>query len=115
MGEPLKEPHGVFDSKVKLNKSTDTMGKNIDRSKRTRHLRNRFNRNRKKQKYLLFEFKWQELEYPESERILAKLKSKAGFVPKLPQSIQYGIVAMKINQKEKLVAKGYLAYDLDDF
>lgn len=62
-----------------------------------------------------FEFKWQELEYAESMKILTQLIAKTTFVPKLPQNIQYGIVALKISQKEKLAAKGYLAYDINDF
>jgi AAA+ ATPase superfamily predicted ATPase len=62
-----------------------------------------------------FEFKWQELEYTNSLKILNQLTAKAKFVPKLPQNIQYGIIAQKIDQKDKLKAKKYLAYDLDDF
>jgi uncharacterized protein len=62
-----------------------------------------------------FEFKWQELEYAESLKILDQLTAKAKFIQKLPPNIQFGIVAKKIEQKEKLKAKHYLAYDLDDF
>ncbi len=62
-----------------------------------------------------FEFKWQELEYTDSLKILDQLTAKAKFVQKLPPNIQYGIIAKKIDQKDKLKAKKYLAYDLDDF
>jgi AAA+ ATPase superfamily predicted ATPase len=65
--------------------------------------------------FYAFEFKYQELEYDETLRVLEQLTVKAEFVQKLPENLQYGIVAKKIEQKEKLRAARYLAYDLDDF
>jgi hypothetical protein len=62
-----------------------------------------------------FEFRWQELDYTDSLKILDQLTAKAKFVQKLPPNIQYGIIAKNIDQKDKLKAKKYLAYDLDDF
>lgn len=62
-----------------------------------------------------FEFKWEELEYMESLRILNQLKEKAKYVPKLPPDVQFGLVAKKINQKDRLCDLHYLVYDLDDF
>ena len=68
----------------------------------------------KKASYM-FEIKWQELEYTVTLRLLEQLVAKAKFVQKLPANILFGIVAKKIEQKEKLRAANYLAYDLDDF
>ena len=68
----------------------------------------------KKASYM-FEIKWQELEYTVTLRLLEQLVAKAKFVQKLPANILYGIVAKKIEQKEKLRAANYLVYDLDDF
>jgi AAA+ ATPase superfamily predicted ATPase len=63
----------------------------------------------------IFEIKWQELQYTETFRLLEQLVAKAKFVQKLPANIHFGIVAKKIEQKEKLRAANYLVYDLDDF
>jgi len=68
----------------------------------------------KKASYI-FEIKWQGLKYTETLRLLEQLVAKAKFVQKLPTNILFGIVAKKIEQKEKLRAANYLVYDLDDF
>jgi uncharacterized protein len=65
--------------------------------------------------HYIFEIKWQELQYSETLKLLEQLTVKAKFVQKLPTNITFGIVAKKIEQKEKLKAANYLAYDLDDF
>ncbi|MCW4023438.1 MAG: hypothetical protein NWF01_00170, partial [Candidatus Bathyarchaeota archaeon] len=70
--------------------------------------------NSKKATYV-FEIKWQELKYSDSLRCLEHLVSKAKFVEKLPQDVLFGIVAKRIDNKEKIRAAKYLAYDLDDF
>jgi AAA+ ATPase superfamily predicted ATPase len=62
----------------------------------------------------IFEFKWTELNYIEATKILNHLVAKAKYVQKLPTNPQFGIVAKKIIEKEKLRAANYLAYDLDD-
>ena len=63
----------------------------------------------------LFEIKWQELQYTEAIELLKQMATKAKFVQKLPLNILFGIVAKKVEQKEKLRASNYLIYDLDDF
>lgn len=63
----------------------------------------------------IFEVKWQELQYSDALRLLEQLVAKAKFVQKLPVGILFGIVAKKIEQKEKLRAANYFAYDLADF
>jgi uncharacterized protein YfcZ (UPF0381/DUF406 family) len=65
--------------------------------------------------FYAFEFKYKELEHSETLEILEQLIAKAKFVQKLPTNVRFGIVAKKIEQKEKLRAARYLAYDLDDF
>jgi AAA+ ATPase superfamily predicted ATPase len=62
-----------------------------------------------------FEFKWGELTYPEAIGILDGLQGKVKHVLRLPKGLQFGIVAKKIRDKQKLRANGYLVYDLDDF
>jgi AAA+ ATPase superfamily predicted ATPase len=62
-----------------------------------------------------FEFKWQELGYSKAVSVLKNLEAKSKHVPKLPSNLKYGIVARKINEKQKLKSAGYLAYDLDEF
>lgn len=70
--------------------------------------------NNEKASYV-FEIKWQELQYAETLRLLEQLITKAKFVQKLPANVLFGIVAKKIEQKEKLREAHYLVYDLDDF
>ena len=63
----------------------------------------------------VFEIKWQELTYTEALRLLEQLMAKAKFVQRLPANTLFGIVAKKIDGKEKLRAANYLIYDFDDF
>ena len=63
----------------------------------------------------VFEIKWQELTYTETLRLLEQLADKAKFVQRLPTNTLFGIVAKKIDGKEKLRTANYLVYDFDDF
>jgi uncharacterized protein len=63
----------------------------------------------------VFEIKWQELRYTETLGLLDQLAAKAKFVQRLPANVLFGVVAKKIEQKEKLRAANYVIYDLDDF
>ncbi len=62
----------------------------------------------------VFEFKWKEINAKETIGILNNLKEKAKFVHNLPRDLKFGIVAKKIQGKEKIRSAGYLAYDLND-
>ncbi|MBI5046996.1 ATP-binding protein [Candidatus Micrarchaeota archaeon] len=62
-----------------------------------------------------FEFKWEELTYSETIWVLNELQDKVKHVLRLPKDLQFGVVARKIKDKQKLRANGYLIYDLDDF
>ena len=63
----------------------------------------------------VFEIKWQDLKYTETVKLLEQLATKAKFVEKLPANTHFGVVAKKIDDKEKLRAANYLVYDFDDF
>ena len=63
----------------------------------------------------LFEFKWRKLQYKEALAIIKETQEKAKFVLNLPAGLKFGIVAKKIEEKNKLHAAGYLAYDVEDF
>lgn len=60
---------------------------------------------------ILIETKWKEISYTEAAKILKKLKEKA---ENLEKTMKYGIIAKKIDKKEKIREKGYLAWDLTD-
>ncbi|NYZ77743.1 ATP-binding protein [Candidatus Micrarchaeota archaeon] len=62
-----------------------------------------------------FELKWSDLGYNEALGILKELQTKAGYVPGLPEGMKFGMVARKIEGKQKLQSAGYAAYDLGDF
>jgi AAA+ ATPase superfamily predicted ATPase len=62
-----------------------------------------------------FEIKWQDLTYTQTLRLLEQLTVKTKFVQKLPANTLFGIVAKKIDEKEKLRAANYIVYDFDDF
>jgi len=63
----------------------------------------------------VFEFKWKDLEHGEATGELNALMAKAKHVHKLPSNVKFGLVAKRINGKQKLRAAGYLAYDIGDF
>jgi len=60
---------------------------------------------------ILIETKWKELSHTEAVKILKKLKEKA---ENFEKTMRYGIIAKKIDKKEKIREKGYLAWDLTD-
>ncbi len=60
---------------------------------------------------ILIETKWSDISYREAIKILKNLEEKAKIFEK---SKKYGIIAKKINNKEKIREKGYLAWDLTD-
>ena len=62
-----------------------------------------------------FEFKWEKLDRAEAVGVLNELKGKLVHVHKMPQDAKLGIVARKIEGKQKLREAGYLAYDIEDF
>ena len=62
-----------------------------------------------------FEFKWKELSYRETLVVLKTLQAKTGHLNKKLTHAKFGIVAKKIDNKQKIKNEGYLAYDLEDF
>ena len=62
-----------------------------------------------------FEFKWSDLSSKEADRILKELEGKTKLMSKKPAGLQLGLVAKKIEGKQKLRNEGFLAFDLDDF
>lgn len=62
-----------------------------------------------------FEFKWKKLSFAEASSILNNLKTKTMLVQNLPPNVKLGLVAKKIENKRKLLSKGFLAYDIGDF
>lgn len=62
-----------------------------------------------------FEFKWKELPHKEALSVLKNLESKIGHLNKKLAGAKIGIVAKKIENKQKISNEGYIAYDLEDF
>jgi len=62
-----------------------------------------------------FEFKWSELTSKEAMNALSELEKKTNFLHKKPSNLKLGLVAKKIQDKQKIRKNGYLAYDLEDF
>ena len=62
-----------------------------------------------------FEFKWSELSNKEATSILNELESKTKYLAKEIAGLKLGLVAKKIEGKQKLRAEGFLAFDLEDF
>ena len=62
-----------------------------------------------------FEFKWRELSNKEATCILDGLEGKTRHLIKKMAGLKLGLVAKKIEEKQKLRAEGFLAFDLDDF
>lgn len=67
----------------------------------------------KKGRALAVEVKWSELNSRESKRILSDLSAKTRQVPGIEEPL-LGIMAKKIDDKDKLREQGYWAIDLDD-
>jgi AAA+ ATPase superfamily predicted ATPase len=72
--------------------------------------------NEDERKIAFIECKWQNVDIRRSKHIVADLKRKAALVKwgNDERSEIYGIVAKKIEGKEKLREEGYLAFDLED-
>ncbi len=72
--------------------------------------------NEDERKIAFIECKWQNVDIRRSEHILTDLKRKAALVKwhNDERSELYGIIAKKIEGKEKLREEGYLAFDLED-
>ena len=62
-----------------------------------------------------FEFKWRELGEKEAAGIIGELQHKVTSAQGIPPGTKLGLVAKKIQGKEKLRSAGCLAYDLEDF
>jgi len=67
-----------------------------------------------KKQYFAFEAKWQELSQKETIRTINNLKAKTQHL-KTPKNPKFGIIAKKIENKQKTRNKGFLAFDLNDF
>ncbi|MBI4210974.1 MAG: ATP-binding protein [Candidatus Diapherotrites archaeon] len=63
----------------------------------------------------IFEFKWKELSYKEALSVLKNLEGKTNHLNKKIANAKLGLVAKKIENKQKITNGGYLAYDLEDF
>jgi AAA+ ATPase superfamily predicted ATPase len=63
-----------------------------------------------------FEVKWSDLKLEEARRTLRELEGKASFVDwnKRERMEHFGLIAKRLEGKEKLKAEGYLCYDLGD-
>jgi len=63
-----------------------------------------------------FEVKWSDLQLGEARRILSELKGKSEFVDwnKGERVEHFGLIAKRLERKEKLRGEGYLCYDLED-
>lgn len=64
-----------------------------------------------------FECKWKDLTLTEAQKVLEKLQEKAPSVDwrNKKRKEQYGIIARRVEQKERLREKGFLVYDLKDW
>lgn len=62
-----------------------------------------------------FEFKWSKLTHQQAIHTLSQLEQKTNYLPKKITALKLGIVAQKIEEKQKLRNQGFLAFDLDDF
>jgi AAA+ ATPase superfamily predicted ATPase len=66
---------------------------------------------------LFVECKWKDLGFRESVRIIEDLEEKQGLVPwkKGKRKPHHCVIARSIEGKAELIAKGHLAFDLEDF
>ncbi|MDO8627826.1 MAG: DUF234 domain-containing protein, partial [Candidatus Diapherotrites archaeon] len=62
-----------------------------------------------------FEFKWSELSSKEATSILNGLEGKTNHLLKKISGLKFGLVAKKIEGKQKLRDEGFLVFDLEDF
>jgi uncharacterized Ntn-hydrolase superfamily protein len=63
---------------------------------------------------LLMESKWQDLRLREAREILNELKQKAEYIQYSCKRREFGLIAKRIEGKEKLKEEGYFAFDLAD-
>ncbi len=63
----------------------------------------------------VFEFKWSKLTIQEALNILKELEKKTSHLHKKPANLKLGLVAKKIEGKQKLRKNGFTAFDLEDF
>jgi hypothetical protein len=63
----------------------------------------------------VFEFKWKELSEKSALRILKESETKSNYLQKKLLNQKFGLVAKKIENKQKLRNKGFLVFDLSDF
>jgi len=63
---------------------------------------------------LAVEAKWSEVSYREGKRLLSALSKKATQVPDIEEPT-LGVIAKKLEEKEKLREEGFWVLDLDDF
>jgi len=61
---------------------------------------------------ILFEVKWKELSYGEAKSVLLRLAEKAGRIPMGRR--RYGIVAKRVEERERLDREGYIVVDLEE-
>jgi len=69
-------------------------------------------------KHIAFvECKWKDLSLNQSLKILKELQEKATYVEwyKKERKEHFGLIARKIDQKERLREKGFFVYDMDDW
>ncbi|MFH1697410.1 MAG: ATP-binding protein [Candidatus Diapherotrites archaeon] len=66
-------------------------------------------------KYFAFEFKWGKLSGKKSLSTLKELRAKTEYLQKKPANLKFGLVAGKIENKQRLKKEGWLAFDLEDF
>jgi len=70
-----------------------------------------------KKEITFFECKWKNLHYNQALKLLEKLQEKANHVKwfNKKRKEHYGVIARKIENKDELRKKGFIAYDLDNF
>lgn len=62
-----------------------------------------------------FEAKWSKLSQKQAMSVLSKLETKTTYLKKPPKNLWLGVIARKIEGKQKIRDKGFLAFDLNDF
>ncbi len=67
------------------------------------------------QESFAFEFKWRKLSFKQAINVLKELEGKTRHLNKTPSNLKLGIIAKKIEGKQKIKKAGYLAFDLDNF
>jgi len=67
-----------------------------------------------KENILFVECKWKDLKLNEAKRIIKQLKEKSQYVPHKEKEF-FGLMAKRIDGKEKLRQEGIFAWDIEDF